>query len=175
MKNIVFFIYLLIICFTFISCEKKNDTSTIKGTVDLYLIDSYETKPNSYQIIHSTVITKGTPLISYADILGYSPSKHTFTLTNEAIQIIKNLEHSVYGLPFAIKAHDELVYTGYFWPGYSSAGCDWVVIDPIFVEMKNTAKVRLGYPGLTEGMTIPDNRNDDRIIEIFRRDGKLID
>jgi len=35
--------------------------------------------------------------------------------------------------------------------------------------------VNLGYPGQIEGAVIPDLHNDDRILRIFRRDGKLVD
>jgi hypothetical protein len=38
---------------------------------------------------------------------------------------------------------------------------------------KNQFKVSLGYPELIRGDYIPDNRNDDRIIDLLRRDNKL--
>jgi hypothetical protein len=33
--------------------------------------------------------------------------------------------------------------------------------------------VELAYPSVDFAGTYPDNRNDDRIIEVFKRDGKL--
>ena len=78
-------------------------------------------------------------------------------------------------MAFAVAADEELAYTGYFWPGYSSMGCQWITTDPLFIGNRNTMTMGLGYPGLIEGTSIPDNRNDPRILEIFRADGKLIE
>ena len=39
----------------------------------------------------------------------------------------------------------------------------------------NELKVQLGYPVGFNGIQIIDKRNDDRIIESFRRDNKLIE
>jgi hypothetical protein len=76
-------------------------------------------------------------------------------------------------LAFAIKANDTLVYTGYFWPSYSSVSCDWVVVDPNMTGIGNTMQVSLGYPGLIQGKIIQDKRNDKRIVQILREDRKL--
>lgn len=154
-------------------CKKDEPSGASDGKIELYLIDTYSKIGYSYQIDESSVVTKNTPLISYADFLSYDSSEYTFELSDRALAAIKNLEHSVHGLPFAIKANDTLIYTGYFWPSYSSAGCDWVVIDPIMASIRNKIEVRLGYPGLIEGKTIQDKRNDERIIRILKLDHKL--
>jgi len=66
-----------------------------------------------------------------------------------------------------------LIYTGYFWPSYSSVSCDWVIIDPLSVYSGNKIHVILSYPGQNAGVNIPDKRNDSRIIQIFQKDHKL--
>ena len=120
------------------------------------------------------MLTESSPLISYSDFLSYDSLEYAFWLSNRAMKAIENLEHSVHGIAFGIKANGTLVYTGYFWPSYSSAICDWVVIDPIVTGVEYKIIVRLGYPGLLQGMEIPDKRNDSRIIKIFEDDNKLI-
>ncbi len=156
-----------------LSCAKEKNEHQVEGVVDLYLLNVYEKLNGSCQIIESTAITQTFPLIKYADILEYDPDNHTFKVSDNAKNDIKNLEYPVTGTAFAIKADNEVIYTGYFWPGYSSLGCNWVVIDPIFIDFHNELKVELGYPGQIEGSEIPDKRNDERILDIFKRDGKL--
>lgn len=160
-----------------VSCE-KNDPG-VTGGVELYLLESYETADGPCQIgcriDRSTAELEKQPLICYSDFLSYDPDEHVFGISEQAMETIENIEHSVHGVAFGVTAGDELVYTGYFWPGYSSATCDWIVIDPIWLYQGNELKVQLGYPGMMEGWEIPDKRNDPRILAIFRRDGKLIE
>lgn len=170
--KLIFSIFGLFILIAF-GCKKDEPSETSDGKIELYLIDTYSKVGHSYQIDESSVVTKDTPLISYSDILSYDSSEYAFELSDKALAAIKNLELSVYGLPFAIKANGTLIYTGYFWPSYSSASCDWVVIDPIMANIGNKIQVRLGYPGLIQGQTIQDKRNDERIIQILKLDHKL--
>ena len=163
--------YLLASLITLIvSCKKINIGEN--GTVDLFLIEKYEKLHQSCQIDEKTVKTENFPFLSYKDFESYDNENYTFKLTNEAAEKVKNLKPSVFGLPFALKANNELIYTGYFWPSYSSASCAWVIIDPIMMQ-DNQLKVQLGYPGQFEGQSIPDKRNDERILSIFRKDKKL--
>ena len=168
-------IFLLgIIGLIFNSCE-KNNLDSVEGNVEFYLLESYQTIGNSCQIDESTVVTKAEPLIRYADLISYDPDHHVFDISGEANAAIRNMHYPVTGIAFAIKANNILIYTGYFWPGYSSLGCSWITIDPIMVDVGNTIEVKLGYPGLIEGEEIPDKRNDQRILNIFKRDHKLDD
>lgn len=168
------FTYTIIAIFSFLSfgCEKENVSSD--GKVELFLLDSYSKIKNSCQIDETTVITKANPLISYSDLISYDSRNYEFQISDKAKKAINEIEHSVYGVAFAVKANGILIYSGYFWPSLSSASCDWVVIDPIMTSINNKMKVRLGYPGLIQGQVIPDKRNDSRIIEIFEKDNKLI-
>lgn len=154
------------------SCEKN--TSDVTGEVELYLLESYET--NGFcEIVKSSVETTKKPLIKYSGFKSYNSKDHVFKITDNAKESIEGLEHSVHGLPFAIVADDQLIYTGYFWPSYSSASCDWIVIDPLMIRGDNKLRVKLGYPGPFEDSGIPDERNNSLILDIFRRDGKLIE
>jgi len=162
-----------IISFFAISCKKIETTGPVTGYVELYLLESYKTVGNTNKIDESTVVTKATPIIEYSEFLSYDSSKYVFKISDKAKTAINNIKHSVFGVPFAVKANNEIVYTGYFWPCYSSCSCDWVVTDPIMVGMKGEMAVKLGYPGPSFGAAIPDKRNDKRILDIFANDHKL--
>jgi len=153
-------------------CELGNEGA---GEVELYLVDSFDTPEGSFEIKSSSVVIRETPLVAYDDFLTYNADEYLFLITDEAKEAIQSLQHSVHGLAFAVTSDREIIYTGYFWPSYSSLGCDWVVIDPLMLFGDNELRVRLGYPGLLEGTDVPDHRNDRRILNQFRRDGKLID
>ena len=172
MKQKLFYLIIGLLVMFSAGCEKDNNVNS-KGKVELYLIDSFSKIDNSYQINESSVITESSPLIEYAYFLSYESAEYTFELSEKAKEIIENLEHSVHGLAFAIKANDTLIYTGYFWPSYSSVSCDWIVIDPFMTNAGDKMSVRLGYPDLVQGQIIQDKRNDERIIEIFKHDNKL--
>ena len=157
------------------SCDRKRDD--VGGVVELYLLEDFQTAGERCAIDNSTVHLQGEPLIGYDDLLGYDPEDHAFHVSGAALDAVENLQHSVWGIAFGVTANGELVYTGYFWPMYSSLSCQWVIIDPIHMMMAGdgTMRVELGYPGLIEGAEIPDSRNDPSILAIFRRDGKLIE
>ncbi len=170
MKTLILYFHIFLFAGLSHSCQKINIGQN--GTVDFYLLDKYSTINQSCRIDENSVKTEKEPIIKYEDLLLYDNETYTFQLAENAAETVKNLHPSVYGLPFAIKANDELIYTGYFWPSYSSASCSWITIDPVMME-DNKIIVKKGYPGQIEGETIPDKRNDERILSIFRKDKKL--
>ena len=155
-----------------VSCDKEPNVS---GEVELFLLESFATLDQTCAIDQSAAVLKNEPLISYSEFSSYNSEKYVFTISDKAALAVENLEHSVFGLPFAVVADHEIAYTGYFWPAYSSLGCQWIVIDPLMWQGKNELHVVLGYPGPLEGSEISDERNNQLIIDIFNRDGKLID
>ncbi len=174
MKPQILFIALIVsLTFIFTACDKNENTDSLDGTVELFLLDSYKTIGNTYQIDEKTIITKSHPLVTYADFQSYDPNTFTFIISDAAKETIQSLKHSVHGIAFAIKANNAVIYSGYFWPSYSSASCDWVVIDPMMLLISNELIVQLGHSPSTVEL-IPDNRNDKRILDIFTSDDKLI-
>lgn len=155
------------------SCEKEG--SGVTGVVELYLLKSHETLDAWGGIDSASVVPEEEPLIAYSEFTSYDPENHVFTITESARAAVSNLEVPVQGIPFAVEADGTPVYTGYFWPAYSSQSCQWIVVDPVRVSFSNEMKVELGYPGLFEGFRIPDQRNHPLILNIFRRDGKLVE
>ncbi len=162
-----------LVLFSPTGCEKWGGDA--EGDVELYLLESYQTKDQSCAIVFSSVKINKAPLIAYPDFKSYNSKKHIFKISDAAAEVVKDQEHSVNGIAFAVVANDEVVYTGYFWPGFSSMSCQWIVIDPLMISGDNELSVEKGYPGPMDGEYIPDERNNEQILDIFRRDGKLKD
>ena len=84
------------------------------------------------------------------------------------------MDHSVHGMAFGIVVNNELIYTGWFWPGYSSMSCDWIVIDPLSLWNDNILKINLGYASSIPATEIPDRRNDPKLLSVFMVNGRLV-
>ena len=151
------------------SCEKYD--TDIEGDIDIYLLDEYDTEEGSAAIINTGIVLSNEPVIYYDEIKSYNSRTYTFKLTADAADRLEDYYQSA----FAVTIDGEIIYTAYFWSSFSSLGVDWVVTDLLRVETSNEMKMQLGYPGLIEGTTIPDKRNDNRILSVFKRDGKLVD
>lgn len=164
------------IALSLFSCEKKAIESSGKF-VEIYLLDTFQTHTNSYygmQIIDSTVHPENSALIYYDQILFYDKTNHCFILNENEVDI----EYIRDFLPFkafAVTVDKEVIYTGYFWPSYASSICYWVTCDPLSLYNSNKLNIRLGYPMELTDDPIPDMRNDERILSVFRKDNKLIE
>jgi len=174
MKNLIF-ILLAIFSFTAIlSCEETNDSSYENGVVELFLLESYENNGLYGKINESTVVLESEPIIHYSDIISYNKTRYAFEITEKSRQTILELDVPIDGSAFAVTVNKDVIYTGYFWPSYSSAICNWTVIDPFLVDTDNKLYVKLGYPDQLVDEPIPDRRNDQRILEVFSQDHKLV-
>ncbi len=176
MKKIhLFILSLFFISFFTSSCSKEETIRCFTDAegVDIYLLESYETTETGCQINEVTAIIKSDPFINYSGLLSYNSKEYTFTISQDAKKKMMDIQFPVSGIAFAVVVHNEIIYTGYFWPGYSSQACVWTTIDPLHLYSGNELWVTLGYPG--EISQIADKRNDSRILDVFRRDGKLIE
>lgn len=168
-------VFFLAVIFLLNSCNKDNENEIV-GNIEVYLIESYSTiEPSDCAINDNTCKIYSTPLLNYSDLLSYNKSRYSFSLSKRAINSIKELDHSLSGLAFAVTADGEIVYTGYFWPGYSSLSCNWSVTDPLMIEYSGEMKIKLGYPGQFDDYPLEDKRNHPLIINAFKNDGKLIE
>jgi hypothetical protein len=156
-----------------VSCEKKNTID--EGGIQIYLLADHESLDPLWEIDESTIVPEEEPIIQYEDILSYDPKGHAFKISSSAQESFKSKESSIHSRPFVLVANNEYIYTGYFWAAYSSAICPWLTIDPIRAQYAGELRIALGYPWLMEDMSIPDRRNDTRILNILRQDRKLID
>jgi len=165
-------ISLLILLLT--GCEKYLSPRQQGYGLEFYLIKDFQRIGTSAKIINSNVNLSDSVIIYYDEILSYNSDTYTFTVTESCANKLNDFKNNhIHGKPFAVTVDKELIYTGYFWCGFSSSMVDWVTIDPLNYSGKNQLPVSLGYPGLFQGDYIPDNRNDYRILDILRRDGKL--
>ena len=153
-------------------CEKDDVSTCTDKKVELYLLDEYSTiSSSSFQIDETTIKTKATPIIYYDDFISYDPLNYTFEISSKAMN--KIISSDLYKEAFAIKANGIFIYSGYFWTGLSSLSCDWVVMTDLSITTDNKFTVELGYG--VENVVIPDNRNNNIILEMFASDNKLIE
>ena len=156
------------------SCEKYQSVRQPGYGVEFYRIEDFQKLGSSSKIINSTVKLSNSVIIYYDEIKSYNPDTYTFTVSENCANKLNDFENNhIHGTPFAVTVDKEIIYTGYFWCGFSSSGVDWVTIDPLNYSGNNLLRVSLGYPGLIQGDYIPDDRNDHRILDILRIDGKL--
>jgi hypothetical protein len=160
---------LLLAAGAFSGCEKYD--MDIVGEVDIYLLDEYNRKSDSYAILNTGIVLEATPVLTYDEIRSYNSKSRTFDIDPAAAERMKDL----FGSAFAVAIDGEVIYTGYFWLPFSSQIVDWIVTDLLTLETSARLEMDLGYPSLMEGMKIPDKRNDRRVLSVFQRDGKLID
>ncbi len=171
MKRLILITVLIVLisgCEKFLSPPGKS--------LDFYIIKDFERIGTTYKIDNSSVKLSDSIIISYDEIISYNSKTYTFTVTGPCADRLTDFENNhIHGMPFAVTIDKEIIYTGYFWCGFSSAMVDWITIDPLNYSGTNILKVRLGYPGIVIGDYIPDDRNDKRILKTLRRDNKLID
>jgi len=163
----------LLFLFILAGCEENEMSSG--DEVELYLMETFNTIDNTEQINEASVVLAPEPLIYYEDILSYDQDEFLFKVSERAVDAIEQLNVPVNGIAFAIAVDRNLIYTGYFWPSYSSATCQWVYTDPLMIDLYEGLKIKIGYPSKLPGETIPDNRNDPRMLQVLKRDGKLVD
>lgn len=170
------FLIILGLAFILNGCDKEDNLQPSGKSIDFYMISEYEKIDSTFKIIDSTVVLSATKIIDYSDIISYSSKDYTFTVSDSISDRLNDFEnHSFHSVPFALTVDQEIIYTGYFWASLASLGCDWITIDPLDISGNNELRVRLGYPGMIEGDSIPDKRNDPRIINVLKQDKKLRD
>ena len=149
-----------------IACEKD----TVSG-LEIYLLTDFQQKSSSYEIISGSETLSKNPIISYNEIILYDSTYHVFQIESSKAQELSQKNWSVQGIAFSITINKSIIYSGYFMPGYSSLGIDWIAIDPLSIDSK--IRVTLGYPGDWPQLASRDPRNDDRIINLLLKDNKL--
>ena len=150
------------------ACDKEPINPNAGKNVEFYRLDNDMVGPHDMIINVDSATLNDSVLIGYDDIISYNLKTYDFKVSEDAMERLNSYE------AFAVTVYKEVVYTGYFWTSISSRIVNTIVIDLLFTE-GNTLHVQLGYPGLMDGMTIPDMRNDPRIIDVLRRDKKLIE
>jgi hypothetical protein len=164
MKNL----YILITAITSLlsSCEKQTDSG-----LEIYLLTDYQKKSGSSEIIAGSEKLAENPVISYNEIILYDSTDHYFVIAQTKAQELSQIRWTTQGTAFSLTINKQIIYSGYFMPGYSSLGLDWISIDPLAFDSK--IRVTLGYPVDWPQFQGRDPRNDNRIINYLRKDKKL--
>lgn len=157
------------------ACSKPEPIDTSLTRVDFYLIKSFTELPESDRIDPTSIELEDDALVAYEDIIWYNSTTHSFKIKDDIQDLFKLEGNTVHYKAFAIKTNSEIVYTGFFWPSYSSQSIKWTVIDPIAAEVLGEMKVCMSYPGMLVDESIPDMRNSEKIVKIFKNDNKLIE
>jgi hypothetical protein len=155
-----------------VSC-KDNDSNNSK--IEIYLLKSYQKINTSSQISTESIVLNDMALIKDSEIYSYNKTNYTFKISENKAKWLNDFQQNkTHGKAFAVTIDKTVIYTGYFWASFSSASVDWVVIDPLNLSGKNELTVEIGYPGLFPGMSIPDLRNDNRIIDLMSKTNRLL-
>ena len=153
--------------------EKRLATPTLAAPEGfaIYLTEP-EIRPDKL-ILQSHIELADQPLLSEADLVQYEWASHEMTLTQAGKEKLLALKLPTSGVSFVVCVNKAVVYTGAFWPGYSSASWDGATIDPILMTGdRPVVRIELGYPGpaFFQG---PDPRGDPRIRAALEKVGKL--
>ncbi|MFZ5940369.1 MAG: hypothetical protein ACOYXB_07325 [Bacteroidota bacterium] len=168
-------IFSVAILFVLSGCERQSLIGE-GDTADFYILEEFRTQENSMAILEGTALAGSEKIIGYNDILSYSPLTCTFIVSDSISERLNDVSStSVHGTPFALVIGGEIIYTGYFWAGFSSRTVDWITIDPLDYTGDNSLPVTLGYPAGFAADEIPDKRNDPRLLSLLKRDDKLVD
>jgi hypothetical protein len=166
MKSVVF---VVVIMATFLSCKKESISAG--ETVEIYLLKKAQLVTGKCQVEASQSMLQDTPTIKNLDILAYDSFTHQFKLTDSSIQKVKTFRDAT---PFAVTVDRQVIYYGFFKPAYSSSACDASITMDLDWTTGNRINLRLGYPGQMQGMIIDDNRNDPKLLETLKQQGKLL-
>lgn len=172
MKKI--FLSVLSVLWLLTACEQTHQLPVQNDVVEVYLIKSYQTVDSTQQIIDSTIVLETQPLISNEKIVGYDSTEKAFIVTEATKQSLMSYLKGFYVKPFAVTVNSEIIYWGYFWPVYMSTPCNWITCDPTFYFSDSTEiPMELAYPTNEYSLLDNDPRNDDQLIQVFSKAGKI--
>ena len=161
-------LFILVIMVTCISCKKESVNTGEK--VEIYLLKTYQRVTNKCQIDPSFSILHDTATVMNEDILEYSKSDYTFTLNEKAMQKVRAFRDFT---PFAVTVDKQVIYYGFFKPSISSSSCDNSITMDIEWTTGSKIFLRLGYPGTPQGVSIDDQRNNEKLLKTLKNQGKL--
>lgn len=157
------FIWLL-----FFSCKKDNHQTG--GSIEIYLLTSYELVPGKCEIKPLSAVLQNTPLVHNNEILEYSATTYEYRLSDSAIRKIKLLLPRI---PFALTVDKQVIFYGMNVPRYISSTCDHSIVMTTGLSGDNKVQMLLGYPGISLNPDIDDQRNNEKLLAVLALQGKL--
>ncbi len=165
------FTIILLILLVLVSCTTTTPTPVFEEGFAIYLLAGNISPQQLAALSHLELAAK--PLLTTKDIVSYTQTSHEIELSQNGYLTIADLPLPVTGISFAVCVNGQPIYTGAFWPGYSSLSFDGIVIDPIMASTEHPfIHIQLGYPG-SDFYDAVDPRSDLRILQALDRAGKL--
>lgn len=157
MKKISFLLVIIGII-AFVSCEKEEQSEPNNELTFSRL--NYEKDNSSFKIMEA--------IVKYNEIVAYDSAQYVFQLDKLVWERMKSKITPIYPDPnfgFGVTIDDELIYKVAYIPGYHS----YSYPDLIKFEAVNPNYIQFWFDHY-EGV---EKVNDDRIIKLFAKDGKL--
>lgn len=151
-----------------LSCNKENEGAG--KPVEFYLLESFNYVTNQCKVDPSSAVLKSTPFINNTDIIAYSKSAFTYKLSAAAINRVKAFEGRV---PFAVTVDKQVVYFAFFNEVILSSSCEHSISMDFDWGSSDKILLKLGYPGLLQGVPIDDQRNNSVLLSALSSQGKL--
>lgn len=145
-----------------LSCTKDNS-----GQVEIYLLSSAALIPGQCAVNPATAVLESTAFIKNDDLLSYDMASYNYTISATAIQKIAALQPRA---AFAFTVNKEVIFYGINMPMTLSSSCHNSIT---MSALSSEIWLRLGYPGIIAGTVIDDQRNNARLIDALRGQGKL--
>lgn len=141
------------------------------GEFSIYLTTQEAPAASLSQASLDTLELENQPILSGDDVLRYSRETHEIVLTSPAYERINQLSVPTGGRGFVVCVGNERIYTGAFWPLFSSQSSDGVVIEVPLVDQ--SMRIQVGYPEPLDLFKGEDFRSDVRILQSLERAGNL--
>lgn len=175
MKPIRFIQLLVLSCMALLlSCSKADDGNPAgaSGKVEIYLLNKVEWVPGRCEVDAARSIPDSRPIITNSDIIAYYSSVYEFDVNADAFKRIVGLSDKT---PFVVTLNKEVIYYGVYKPFISSSSCDHSITMSTLSYNINEFRLqmRLGYPGLLQGITVEDLRNHNNLLSALEKQGKL--
>jgi hypothetical protein len=147
------------------SCSKDAAT----GRIAIYKLSAYTMVAGKCQVDGATAQIEQLALLDDRDIISYDANNYEYTLTSAAAVKLSALPART---ALALTIDQKPVFYFINMPSILSSSC-WESITMDAFYSGNKMRLRLGYPGITVGTVIDDQRNNQRILAILRAQGKL--
>jgi hypothetical protein len=112
------------------------------------------------------------PIIAENEIVSYTASTHDLVLVAPAMERLAALKVPVNGRGFVVCVNRGPIFAGAFWVLWSSLSFDGITIDLPLDASDGRVRLYSGYP-MQDASSPTDPRDDARLLEAFRRAGKL--
>lgn len=171
MNNRPYRTLILGICLVFFIHACKKEQVQAGEQVEIYLLKTTQFVAGACQVDASNSVIQETAFVKNEDILSYSPTTFQFTFSKTAFDKLKTLSPRTV---IAIVIDKQVLYYSIYFPMYFSSSCDKSIVWDFSLDQSLGIIMKLGYPGLMQGVNITDDRNNEKLILTLKKQGKLI-